>query len=102
MKYNEDSRVKIPSLLHLTRLGYTYLSLKGLSWDIKTNIFPKIFIESIARINGIDEDEASRVLAEVSLLLENNDLGKSFYERLVNSSEIKDIFIIKFILLYYN
>jgi len=89
MKHNEDSRVKIPSLLHLTRLGYTYLSLKDVSWDVKTNIFPKIFIESIARINGIDEDEASRVLADVSLLLENNDLGKSFYERLVDSSEIK-------------
>jgi len=28
-----------------------------------------------ARINSIDEDEASRVLADVSLLLENNDLG---------------------------
>jgi len=89
MKHNEDSRVKIPSLLHLIRLGYTYLSLKDVSWDIKTNIFPKIFIESIARINGIDEDEASRVLADVSLLLENNDLGKSFYERLVDSSEVK-------------
>lgn len=34
MKFNEDSRVKIPTLLHLTRLGYTYLSLKDASWDI--------------------------------------------------------------------
>ena len=25
MKFNEDSRVKIPSILHLTRLGYDYL-----------------------------------------------------------------------------
>ena len=29
MKFNEDSRVKIPALLHFTRLGYHYLSLKG-------------------------------------------------------------------------
>jgi len=50
MKHNEDSRVKIPSLLHLTQLGYIYLSFKSLMWDIKTNIFPKTFIESIARI----------------------------------------------------
>lgn len=28
MKHNEDSRVKIPALIHLTRLGYEYLSLK--------------------------------------------------------------------------
>lgn len=25
MAFNEDSRVKIPSLLHLTKLGYVYL-----------------------------------------------------------------------------
>lgn len=28
MKHNEDSRVKIPALIHLTRLGYEYLFLK--------------------------------------------------------------------------
>lgn len=28
MKHNEDLRVKIPALIHLTRLGYEYLSLK--------------------------------------------------------------------------
>lgn len=89
MKHNEDSRVKIPSLLHLTRLGYTYLSLKDVSWDIKTNIFPKIFTENIAHINNIEEDEAYRVLEDVSLLLENNDLGESFYERLVEKSGVK-------------
>ena len=27
-KHNENSRVKIPALVHLTRLGYEYLSLK--------------------------------------------------------------------------
>ncbi len=26
--FNEDARVKIPALLHPTRLGYQYLSLK--------------------------------------------------------------------------
>ena len=28
MKHNENSRVKIPALIHLTRIGYKYLSLK--------------------------------------------------------------------------
>ena len=28
MKFNEDSRVKIPAILHLMRLGYEYVSLK--------------------------------------------------------------------------
>lgn len=43
MKFNEDTRVKIPTILHLMRLGYKYLSLKGQSWDLDTNIFPDIF-----------------------------------------------------------
>lgn len=29
MVFSEDSRVKIPCILHLVRLGYSYLSLKG-------------------------------------------------------------------------
>ena len=52
MKFNEDTRVKIPSILHLTRLGYKYLSLKNTSWDENTNIFKDIFIASIKNINN--------------------------------------------------
>ncbi|SFP89140.1 hypothetical protein SAMN05216419_102919 [Nitrosomonas cryotolerans] len=37
MKFNEDSRVKIPAILHLIRLGYNYLSLKAQTWDLDTN-----------------------------------------------------------------
>lgn len=33
MPHNEDSRVKIPALLHFTRLGYEYLSLKKAEAD---------------------------------------------------------------------
>ena len=51
MKFNEDSRVKIPAILHLSRLGYTYLSLKGLAWDETSNIVPSIFRTSVAAIN---------------------------------------------------
>ena len=49
--HNENSRVKIPAVLHLMRLGYDYLSLKNENWDKPTNIFPEIFIESLCRIN---------------------------------------------------
>ena len=38
MIFSEDSRVKIPCILHLTRLGYQYLSLKNAQWDKDTNI----------------------------------------------------------------
>ena len=48
MKFNEDSRVKIPAILHLTRLGFNYISKKdlensNLSLDKNTNIFENIF-----------------------------------------------------------
>ena len=51
MKFNEDSRVKIPAILHLTRLGYSYLSLKGLDYDATCNIVPSLFRQSIAALN---------------------------------------------------
>ena len=33
----EDERVKIPALIHLTRLEYDYLSLKTNDYDIHNN-----------------------------------------------------------------
>lgn len=87
MKFNEDSRVKIPSILHLIRLGYEYLSLKKAKWDEDTNIFTDIFNESIQRINPeMDVSDIKRLYDEVSLALENEDLGKAFYERLTDRS----------------
>ena len=83
MVFSEDSRVKIPCILHLVRLGYRYLSLKNAIWDEETNIFPEQFSEAIARINPeLGTDDVSRLLADVKLLLDNEDLGKAFYERL--------------------
>lgn len=90
MKFTEDTRVKIPSILHLTRLGYEYLSLKDATWDESTNIFTEIFKESIDRINGgLEEVDIERTLEEISLTLDNEDLGKSFYEQLIDQSGIK-------------
>ncbi|WP_345845259.1 type I restriction endonuclease subunit R [Shewanella algae] len=89
-KFNEDSRVKIPAILHLMRLGYKYLSLKGQSWDLDTNIFPDVFKAAIGKINpGIEDAEAGRLLEDVKLLLDNEDLGKAFFERLSERSNTK-------------
>jgi len=51
MKFNEDSRVKIPAILHLCRLGFKYISLNNAVWGTETNIFTEIFKESIVKIN---------------------------------------------------
>jgi type I restriction enzyme R subunit len=90
MKFNEDSRVKIPTILHLVRLGYQYLSLSDQVWDESNNIFTDIFKESIGRINSdlnnLSGGDLNRLYDEVSLYLENEDLGKSFFEKLVDQS----------------
>lgn len=90
MIFSEDSRVKIPCILHLVRLGYQYHSLKNASWDEETNIFPKLFRAAIARINpDLDSDGIERLLADVKLSLDNEDLGKAFYEKLTQRSGIR-------------
>jgi type I restriction enzyme R subunit len=90
MVFSEDSRVKIPCILHLVRLGYRYLSLKDADWDKQTNIFPALFCSSLARINpGVEADDIDRLLAEVKLLLDNEDLGQAFYHRLTERSGIR-------------
>ena len=72
------------------RLGYDYLSLKNAVWDEETNIFPDLFTNAIAKINpDLAVSEISRLLADVKLLLDNEDLGKAFYERLTEQSGIK-------------
>lgn len=79
MTFNEDSRVKIPTILHLMRLGYEYLPLSTASWDESTNIFTDIFNESIQRLNPVfNSGDISRFYNEVVLTLENEDLGKAF------------------------
>jgi len=89
-KFNEDSRVKIPTILHLTRLGYDYLSLKDAKWNPDTNVFPDIFRDSIARINpSLETADIDRLLNEISIPLDNDDLGKVFYERLIQKSGTK-------------
>jgi type I restriction enzyme R subunit len=90
MKFTEDTRVKIPVILHLVRLGYEYLSLKDQQWDLEANIFPDLFHKAIGKINpGLAQADTSRLLEDVKLALDNEDLGKVFYEKLADRSGTK-------------
>lgn len=90
MAFNENSRVKLPAILHLCKLGYQYISLKGANIQSESNIFTEVFLESIIKINdGLTIDDAQKKLSEISLILDNEDLGKSFYEKLIDQSGIK-------------
>jgi len=91
-KFNEDSRVKIPAILHLTRLGYTFLpksKMKHIHQD--TNIFIDVFKKSISKINNknFTDSEINVFIAEISNQLENNDLGKVFYKSLLGDFNCK-------------
>jgi type I restriction enzyme, R subunit len=86
-KFNEDSRVKIPALLHLNRLGYDYLSLKQAHWDARNNIFQSVFEEAVLRINSkLRREAVPALLDEIRLEIQNEDLGKAFHKRLTARS----------------
>jgi type I restriction enzyme R subunit len=90
MAFNEDSRVKIPAILHLIRLGYTYIPRNEQNRIEETNIFPELFKESISRINpNIQDNELNRLLEEITLQLDYDDLGRDFYKSLTATSGIK-------------
>ena len=89
----EDSRVKIPALVHFTRLGYSYMSIKnkqvGIDYDGDTNIFYGLFQESINRINGttLSLEDVKKIIAEIKIKLSNDDLGKAFFTMLQEGYE---------------
>jgi len=87
MSFNEDSRVKIPAILHLIKLGFEYISLKSAKFDKKTNIFTDIFKKAILKINpDIKEEDVKRLYQEIVLVLQNDDLGKAFFDMLISKS----------------
>ena len=82
----EDSRVKIPALVHFMRLGFTYMSIKDKTKDIDydgdTNIFYALFQKALNQINDADlsMDDIKRMISEIKIKLNNDDLGKAFFE----------------------
>jgi type I restriction enzyme R subunit len=66
------------------------VSLSKAVHDEGTNIFTDIFDESILRINPeLGKDDVNRVFQDVSLALDNEDLGQVFYEMLTATSGIR-------------
>ncbi len=90
MAFNENTRVKIPALIHLERLGYKYVSLKTSTWDRDTNIFTEILDQSLARLNPEATPEELEIFKKKSFAsLDNDDLGKVFYSNLISQNGLK-------------
>lgn len=88
MIHNENSRVKIPALVHLTRLGYKYIKQKDCSgaYCPKTNIFKGILRDNINRLNGtaLTEADVDSLVEELAIKLNTDDLGRAFYKILLS------------------
>jgi type I restriction enzyme R subunit len=64
--------------------------LNGAKRDENTNIFTDIFSESLAHINpDIEQTEIKKAFENVSLALDNEDLGQAFYQMLTATSGTK-------------
>ncbi len=84
--FNEDTRVKIPATIQFLRLGYNYQSLKDADIDFQTKVFINRFKPALERINGreFSYDEVKEILMDINNVIKNNDLGKEFYNWLIN------------------
>ena len=73
--FNEDIRVKIPALTHLTRIGYTYRSLHSLHLDPETNIDTATFSQKLKEFNPeLSEGEIELFIGKIRVMLNNEDL----------------------------
>lgn len=92
--FNEMTRVQMPALVHLTRLGYTYYGrlfedMADTVYDTDTNILKDVFISQFKRLNPDHEGEAEQTLKSIRQELDNDDLGRSFYARLKSTSPVR-------------
>lgn len=88
--FSEDSRVKIPALLHFTRLGYKYFSLKDKSYEIdpETSIIVNEFRDQFLKINDAADSQGGEfeaLFSDIKQVLGNDDLGREFYQKLIGA-----------------
>ena len=92
--FNEATRVQMPAIVHLTRLGYIYYGkitedMAGTKYDPDTNILLDVFKSQFVKLNPGCEGDVEETLRQIRQELDNDDLGRSFYNRLLRVSPIK-------------
>lgn len=99
-EFSEDSRVKFPTIKHLMEMGYKYISQNGLSTntcsiekttiDPLTNILTDYLKEAYLKLNSDKtEDDFNKVLSKIQSSLNNEDLGREFYEKILLDTDNK-------------
>lgn len=93
-KFNEATRVQMPAMVHLTRLGYSYFGkinedMAGNVYDPDTNILIDVFKQQFELLNPSAKGEFGQIFRAIRQELANDDLGKSFYKRLTTASPVR-------------
>lgn len=93
-KFNEATRVQMPAMVHLTRLGYSYFGkinedMAGNVYDPDTNILIDVFKQQFEFLNPSAKGEFGQTFRAIRQELANDDLGKSFYKRLATASPVR-------------
>ena len=92
--FSEATRVQMPAMVHLTRIGYTYFGKlsedkNGTVYDGDTNILLQVFEQRFKKLNPGHEGEWVQVLKDIRKELNDDDLGRGFYNRLKAVSPVK-------------
>jgi len=93
-QFSEATRVQMPAMVHLTRLGYTYFGklseeMNGTVYDGDTNILLQVFEKQFKKLNPEHEGEYIQVFKDIKKELNDDDLGRGFYNRLKSVSPIR-------------
>lgn len=93
-QFSEATRVQMPAMVHLTRIGYTYFGKlsedkNGTVYDGDTNILLQEFERQFKNLNPGHEGEFLQVLKDIRKELNDDDLGRGFYNRLKAVSPVK-------------
>ena len=88
--FSEFTRVQIPALLHLERLGYTFVHRENLGQNRDSNILPDVFRTAVKRLNpSLRDAEIEEKLRELIRVAGNDDLGREFYKNLTDTSNFR-------------
>ncbi len=93
-QFSEATRVQMPAMIHLTRIGYTYFGKlsedkNGIVYDGDTNILLSVFEQQFKKLNPGHEGDFIQVLKDIRKELNDDDLGRGFYNRLKAVSPVK-------------
>ena len=87
-KFNEATRVQMPAMVHLTRLGYSYFGkineeMAGIAYDPDTNILTDVFKQQFEHLTPSAKGEFEETLRAIRQELANdvsyNDIKEKGY-----------------------